>query len=75
MILLIRSSYFLITVPDDTELLRALHSRNSKNIPNPLIFSSNNGFLLMFLAGPRFKNPPAGKPAPDFRPFCPGIII
>ena len=24
--------------PSDTELLRALHSRNSKNIRNPLIF-------------------------------------
>ena len=25
-------------LPDDTELLYALHFRNSKNIPNPLIF-------------------------------------
>ncbi len=50
--------------PSDTELLRALHSRNSKNIRNPLIFFKN-GFLLMFLAGPKFKNPPASKLASD----------
>ena len=28
----------------------------------------------MFLAGPEFKNPPAGKLAWDFRPFDPGIF-
>ena len=28
-------------------------------------FSSKNGFLLMFLAGPKFKNPPASKLASD----------
>ena len=33
--LLIREKLF---APSDTELLRALHSRNSKNIRNPLIF-------------------------------------
>ena len=27
--------------------------------------SSKNGFLLMFLAGPKFKNPPASKLASD----------
>ena len=27
--------------PSDTELLRALHSSNSKNIRNPLIFEKN----------------------------------
>jgi len=46
--------------PSDTELLRALHSRNSK---------------LMFVAGPKFKNPPASKLASDFRPFDPGIKL
>ena len=49
----------------DIELLRALHSRNSKNIRNPLIFLQKNGFLLMFLAGPKVTNPPASKLAPD----------
>ena len=44
-------------------------------IRNPLIFSSKNGFLLMFLAGPKFKNPPSCKPSSDFRPFDPGIIM
>ena len=29
----------------------------------------------MFLAGPKFKNPPASKLASDFRPFDPGIIL
>ena len=29
----------------------------------------------MFLAGPKSKNPPAGKPVPDFHSFAPGIII
>jgi hypothetical protein len=48
----------------DTELLRVLHSRNSKNIRNPLIFFKND-FLLMFLAGPKLKNPPASKLASD----------
>jgi hypothetical protein len=28
----------------------------------------------MFLAGPKFKNPPSCKPSSDFRPFDPGII-
>jgi len=27
----------------------------------------------MFLAGPKFKNPPASKLASDFRPFDPDI--
>ena len=40
--------------PSDTELLRALHSRNSKNIRNPLIFFKN-GFLLMFWRVPSSK--------------------
>ena len=34
-------------------------------------FFNKNGFLLMFLAGPKFKNPPASKLASDFRPFDP----
>ena len=58
----------------DTELLCALHFCNSKNICNPLIFSKN-GYLLMFLAGPKVKTPSASKLASDFRPFDPGIII
>jgi len=29
---------------------------------------------IMFLAGPKFKNPLASKLASDFRPFDPGII-
>ena len=29
----------------------------------------------MFLAGPKFKNPPASKLASDLWPFDPGIII
>lgn len=57
----------------DTELLCALHFCNSKNICNPLIFSKN-GYLLMFLAGPKFRNLPASKLASDFRPFDPDIL-
>ncbi len=45
-----------------------------KNIRNSLIFFKN-GYLLMFFAGPKIKNPLAGKLASDFRPFDPGIII
>jgi len=29
----------------------------------------------MFLAGPKFKNPPASKLASDFRSFDPGIKL
>ena len=29
----------------------------------------------MFVAGPKFKNPPASKLASDFRPFDPGIKL
>ena len=35
---LVPVSYTHLFAPSDTELLRALHSRNSKNIRNPLIF-------------------------------------
>ena len=51
--------------PSDTELLRALHSRNSKNIRNPLIFLQKMASYSCFLAGPKFKNPPASKLASD----------
>ena len=60
--------------PSDTELLRALHSRNSKNIRNPLIFLQKMAPYSCFLAGPKVKNPPASKLTLDFRPFDPGII-
>ena len=38
-------------------------------------FFFKNGCLLMFLAGPKFKNPPASKLASDFRSFDPGIKL
>ena len=37
-------------------------------------FSAKNGFLLMFLAGPKIKNLHASKLASDFQPFDPGIM-
>ena len=40
--------------PSDTELLRALHSRNSKTFVIRSFFFKN-GYLLMFVAGPKFK--------------------
>ena len=39
--------------PSDTELLRALHSRNSKNIRNPLIFLQKMAFYSCFWWVPR----------------------
>ena len=39
--------------PSDTELLRALHSRNSKNIRNPLIFLQKMAFYSCFWRVPR----------------------
>ena len=61
--------------PSDTELLRALHSRNSKNIRNPLIFLQKMASYSCFLVGPKFTNPPASKLASDLWPFDPGIIL
>ena len=43
-----------------------------KNIHNSLIFK--NGYLFMFLAGPKVKNPLAGKLASDFQPFDPSVL-
>ncbi len=39
--------------PPDTELLRALHFRNSKNIRNPLIFLQKMASYSCFGRGPR----------------------
>ena len=41
--------------PSDTELLRALHSRNSKNIRNPLIFLQKMASYSCFWRVPRLK--------------------
>ena len=41
--------------PSDTELLRALHSRNSKNIRNPLIFLQKMASYSCFWRAPRSK--------------------
>ena len=41
--------------PSDTELLRALHSRNSKNIRNPLIFLQKMAPYSCFWRVPRSK--------------------
>ena len=41
--------------PSDTELLRALHSRNSKNIRNPLIFLQKMASYSCF-CGSQFKS-------------------
>ena len=50
--------------PSDTELLRALHSRNSKNIRNSLIFLQK--WLLTHVFGrSKVINPPASKLASD----------
>ena len=41
--------------PSDTELLRALHSRNSKNIRNPLIFLQKMASYSCFWRVPNSK--------------------
>ena len=41
--------------PSETELLRALHSRNSKNIRNPLIFLQKMASYSCFWRAPRSK--------------------
>ena len=41
--------------PSDTELLRALHSRNSKNIRNPLIFLQKMASYSCFWRVPRLQ--------------------
>ena len=61
--------------PSDTELLCTACSRNSQKHSQFAHFSLKNGYLLMFLAGPKFRNLPASKLASDFRPFDPGIIL
>ena len=43
--------------PSDTELLRALHSRNSKNIRNPLIFLQKMAPYSCFWRVPRALYP------------------
>ena len=52
--------------PNDTGLLRALHSRNPQNIHNSLIFLRKMATYSCFLAGPKVKNPLASKLASDF---------
>ena len=60
--------------PFDTGLLRTACSHNPQKHSQSAHFSAKNGFLLMFLAGPKIKNLHASKLASDFQPFDPGII-
>jgi len=60
--------------PFDTGLLRTACSHNPQKHSQSAHFSAKNGFLLMFLAGPKIKNLHASKLASDFQPFAPGII-
>ena len=60
--------------PFDTGLLRTAYSHNPQKHSQSAHFSAKNGFLLMFLAGPKIKNLHASKLASDFQPFDPGII-
>ena len=52
--------------PSDTELLCTACSRNSQKHSQFAHFSLKNGYLLMFLAGPKVKNAPASKLASNF---------
>ena len=52
--------------PSDTELLCTACSRNSQKHSQFAHFSLKNGYLLMFLAGPKVKNSPASKLASNF---------
>ena len=61
--------------PFDTGLFRTSYSHNPQKHSQSAHFSSKNGYLLMFLAGPKFRNLPASKLASDFRPFAPGIFL
>ena len=49
-------------------------SQSSKTFAIRSFFFEKNGYLLMFLAGPKFRNLPASKLASDFRPFDPDIL-
>ncbi|WP_207706419.1 hypothetical protein [[Clostridium] symbiosum] len=60
--------------PFDTGLLRTACSHNPQKHSQSAHFSAKNGFLLMFLAGPKIKNLHASKLASDFQPFDPGIM-
>ena len=61
--------------PSNTELLCTACSRNSQKHSQFAHFSLKNGYLLMFLAGPKVKNSPASKLASNFWSFDPGIIL
>ncbi|KAA6136210.1 hypothetical protein [[Clostridium] symbiosum] len=61
--------------PFDTGLLRTACSHNPQKHSQSAHFSAKNGFLLMFLAGPKIKNLHASKLASDFQPFDPGIRL
>ena len=61
--------------PFDTGLLRTACSHNPQKHSQSAHFSAKNGFLLMFLAGPKVKNLHASKLASDFQPFDPGIML
>ena len=60
--------------PFDTGLLRTACSHNPQKHSQSAHFYAKNGFLLMFLAGPKIKNLHASKLASDFQPFDPGIM-
>ena len=60
--------------PFDTGLFRTSYSHNPQKHSQSAHFSSKNGYLLMFLTGPKFRNLPASKLASDFRPFDPDIL-
>ena len=57
----------------DIELLRALHSRNSKNIRNPLIFLQKMAPYSCFWRAPSSKILLQASLQEDFRPFAPDI--
>ena len=52
--------------PFDTRLFRTTCSHNLQKHSQSAHFSLKNGYLLMFLAGPKVKNSPASKLASDF---------
>ena len=60
--------------PFDTGLFRTSYSHNPQKHSQFARFSSKNGYLLMFLAGPKFRKLPASKLASDFWTFDLGII-
>ena len=59
--------------PSDTELLRALHSRNSKNIRNPLIFLQKMAPYSCF-GGSQVQKSSCKQACVGFPTFCPWYL-